>query len=157
MSGRFTQRGCEAGAQTPPLLRASSPLKPKNQPRTNIQTGTANGGTSTSTSRVLSRAAIGSRGAPDHLSFVLISLRSSLSPMAGSRNQPFLIPMAIKNQATVRHTKEATTGAKPSERAVATQRTEVKSKAFIMLTVRAPNKTWSHFGINRVQAQTNSA
>jgi hypothetical protein len=29
MSGRFTQRGCEAGAQTPPLLRASSLLKPK--------------------------------------------------------------------------------------------------------------------------------
>jgi|HubBroStandDraft_6_1064221.scaffolds.fasta_scaffold17842_3 hypothetical protein len=29
MSGRLTQRGCEAGAQTPPLLRASSPLKPK--------------------------------------------------------------------------------------------------------------------------------
>ena len=29
MSGSFRQRGCEAGAQTPPLLRASSPLKPK--------------------------------------------------------------------------------------------------------------------------------
>src|SRR5215472_9729837 len=26
MSGRFKERGCEAGAQTPPLLRASSPL-----------------------------------------------------------------------------------------------------------------------------------
>jgi len=46
MSGRFIQKGSEAGAQTPPLLRASSPLKPKNQPRTNIETGTANGGTS---------------------------------------------------------------------------------------------------------------
>jgi hypothetical protein len=46
MSGKFTKRGSEAGAQTPPLLRASSPLKPKNQPRTNIETGTANGGTS---------------------------------------------------------------------------------------------------------------
>jgi len=45
MSGKFTKRGSEAGAQTPPLLRASSPLKPKNQPRTNIETGTANGGT----------------------------------------------------------------------------------------------------------------
>jgi putative transposase len=30
MSGKFTKRGSEAGAQTPPLLRASSPLKPKN-------------------------------------------------------------------------------------------------------------------------------
>ncbi len=29
MSGRFTRSWCEAGAQTPPLLRASSPLKPK--------------------------------------------------------------------------------------------------------------------------------
>jgi hypothetical protein len=48
MSGKFTKRGSEAGAQTPPLLRASSPLKPKNQPRTNIETGTANGGTSPS-------------------------------------------------------------------------------------------------------------
>jgi hypothetical protein len=28
-----------------PLLRASSPLKPKNQSRANIETGTANGGT----------------------------------------------------------------------------------------------------------------
>jgi hypothetical protein len=37
MSGRFTRSWCEAGAQTPPLLRASSPLKPKNQPRTNIE------------------------------------------------------------------------------------------------------------------------
>jgi hypothetical protein len=37
MSGKFTKRGSEAGAQTPPLLRASSPLKPKNQPRTNIE------------------------------------------------------------------------------------------------------------------------
>ena len=46
MSGKFTKRGSEAVAQTPPLLRASSPLKPKNQPRTNIETGTANGGTS---------------------------------------------------------------------------------------------------------------
>jgi len=46
MSGRFIQKGSEAGAQTPPLLRASSPLKPKNQPRTNIETGTTNGGTS---------------------------------------------------------------------------------------------------------------
>jgi hypothetical protein len=46
MSGKFTKRGSEAGAQTPPLLRASSPLKPINQPRTNIETGTANGGTS---------------------------------------------------------------------------------------------------------------
>jgi hypothetical protein len=46
MSGKFTNRGSEAGAQTPPLLRASSPLEPKNQPRTNIETGTANGGTS---------------------------------------------------------------------------------------------------------------
>src|SRR5215472_7331875 len=48
MSGRFTRSWSEAGAQTPPLLRASSPLKPKNQPRTNIETGTANGGTSLS-------------------------------------------------------------------------------------------------------------
>ena len=31
---KFTRRGSEAGAQTPSLLRASSPLKPKNQPRT---------------------------------------------------------------------------------------------------------------------------
>jgi len=46
MSGKLTKRGSEAGAQTPPLLRASSPLKPKNQPRTNIETGIANGGTS---------------------------------------------------------------------------------------------------------------
>jgi len=46
MSGRFIQRWSEAGAQTPPLLRASSPLKPKNQLRTNVETGTANGGTS---------------------------------------------------------------------------------------------------------------
>ncbi len=46
MSGRLIQRGSEAGAQTPPLLRASSPLKPKNQLRTNIVIGTANGGTS---------------------------------------------------------------------------------------------------------------
>jgi hypothetical protein len=46
MSGKFIQRGSEAGAQTPTLLRASSPLKPKNQPRTNIETGTAHGGTS---------------------------------------------------------------------------------------------------------------
>jgi len=37
MSGKFTRSWCEAGAQTPPLLRASSPLKPKNQPRTNIE------------------------------------------------------------------------------------------------------------------------
>jgi hypothetical protein len=37
MSGRFKRSWCEAGAQTPPLLRASSPLKPKNQPRTNIE------------------------------------------------------------------------------------------------------------------------
>ncbi len=37
MSGRFTRNWCEAGAQTPPLLRASSPLKPKNQLRTNIE------------------------------------------------------------------------------------------------------------------------
>ncbi len=37
MSGRFTRSWCEAGAQTPPLLRASSPLKPKNQLRTNIE------------------------------------------------------------------------------------------------------------------------
>ena len=46
MSGNLIKKGSEAGAQTPPLLRASSPLKPKNQPRTNIETGTANGGTS---------------------------------------------------------------------------------------------------------------
>jgi hypothetical protein len=46
MSGKFTKRGSKAGAQTPPLLRASSPLKPKNQPRTNIETRTANAGTS---------------------------------------------------------------------------------------------------------------
>jgi hypothetical protein len=37
MSGRFKRSWCEAGAQTPPLLRASSPLKPKNQLRTNIE------------------------------------------------------------------------------------------------------------------------
>ena len=36
----------EQGTQRRPLLRTSSPLKPKNQPRTNIETGTTNGGTS---------------------------------------------------------------------------------------------------------------
>ena len=46
MSGRLIQQGSEAGAQTPPLLRASSPLKQKHQLRTNIEIGTANGGTS---------------------------------------------------------------------------------------------------------------
>src|SRR5579859_1486598 len=30
MSGKLIKKGSEAGAQTPPLLRASSPLKPKN-------------------------------------------------------------------------------------------------------------------------------
>jgi len=53
MSGKFIKKGSEAGAQTPPLLRASSPLKPKNQPRTNIETGTANGGTSAGVLAVL--------------------------------------------------------------------------------------------------------
>ena len=46
MSGKFTKRGSEAGAQTPPLLRASSPLKPKINRELNTEIGTANGGTS---------------------------------------------------------------------------------------------------------------
>ena len=36
----------EQGIQRHPLLQTSSPLKPKHQPRTNIEIGTANGGTS---------------------------------------------------------------------------------------------------------------
>ncbi len=46
MSGKFTKRGSEAGAQTPPLLRASSPLKPKINRELNTEIGTANRGTS---------------------------------------------------------------------------------------------------------------
>jgi hypothetical protein len=52
--------------------------------------------------------------------------------------QPFLIPIATRNQATVRRAKEATTGAMPSERTVPTRRTPGGSKPFIMLIAMQP-------------------
>jgi len=41
-----TELSQSRGLKRRPLLRTSSPLNPKNQPRTYIRIGTANGGTS---------------------------------------------------------------------------------------------------------------